>query len=173
MSRYPVLYAGQRITGTLLSSMIPDEVFKATNEDRSSTTTLANDSDLVATLEANATYEVKFVLHFAALDVARFKTAWATPAGATGNRSAVGPDQAAILSGTSSGGQGRWGVHAFTTACTYGTRDSASSLCFALEEGIVTTTTAGTLAIQWAQATSNATATRMGAGSYLTVRRLA
>jgi hypothetical protein len=168
-----VIYAGQRITGTLLTSTMPDIMFKTTNEDRASTTTLANDTDLVATLEANATYQVQFYLHFAALDAARFKTAWATPSGASGSRSAVGPDQAAILSSTSSGGQGRWGVHAFTTACTYGTRDSATAQCFGLEEGVVTTTSAGTLAIQWAQATSNATATRLASGSYLIVRRLA
>jgi hypothetical protein len=172
VSQYPVIYAGQRITADLDTSMLATEFFKTSNTDRSSTTTLANDPDLTATLEASAVYRVIFYLHFAAIDAARFKTAWTVPSGATGNRTAVGPDQGVILSSTSSGGTGRWGVHAFTTACTYGSRDSASNQCFAMEEGIVTTTNAGTLAIQWAQATSNATATRLAAGSSLYVRRL-
>lgn len=173
MSQYPTILAGQRITSSLLNSMLWVEVWKTANTDRQSTTTFADDPDLTVTLDANATYRVEMFLHFAALDVARFKTSWTVPSGATGNRSAVGPDQGTILSGTSSGGQGRWGVHAFTTSCTYGTRDSATNQCFAQEEATVVTSSAGTLALQWAQATSNATATRLAAGSYMRVRRIA
>lgn len=173
MSQYPVIYAGQKITGALLTSMETIDVWKTANTDRAATTTLADDPDLTVTLEANATYRVIFRLFYAALDVARFKTAWTVPSGTTGNRAAVGPDQGVILSGTSSGGQGRWGVHNYTTACTYGTRDSAVNLCSAVEESIVVTTTSGTLAIQWAQVTSNATASRLGTGSSLHVKRLA
>lgn len=155
-----------------LYGQLPIEAYKAADLDRASTTTFTSDPDLQCTLAANSVYRVEFYLHFAALDAARFKTQWLVPASAGGNRSAVGPDQAQILSVTSSGGQGRYGVHAFSTACTYGTRDSGSSLCFGLEEGVVTTTTGGTLALQWAQATSNATATRLGAGSYMRVKLL-
>lgn len=174
MSQYPVIYAGQRITATLLTSMEPIQVWKTTNTDRASTTTMTDDPDLTVTLEANATYRAIFYLHYAALDAARFKTQWTVPSGATGNRTAVGPDQGVILSSTSSGGTGRWGVHGYTTACTYGTRDpSAVNLCSAVEEAVMTTSSAGILAIQWAQATSNATATRLGAGSSLLVHRLA
>ena len=79
MSRYPSIYAGQRLTGTLLQSMMPDIIVKNTNEDRPSTTTLANDTDLVATLEANAVYHVVMYVHFAALDAAGFQTQWAIP----------------------------------------------------------------------------------------------
>lgn len=156
-----------------LYGQLPIETYKAADTDRASTITFASDPDLQCTLAANSVYRVEFYLHFAALDAARFKTQWLVPAGAGGNRSAVGPDQGVILSSTSSGGQGRWGVHGYTVACTYGTRDpSATNLCFALEEAVVTTTTGGTLALQWAQATSNATATRLGAGSYMRVKLL-
>lgn len=152
---------------------IPKYAWKAANLDRASTTTLTDDPDLTMQLDANATYRVEMFLHFAAIDLARFRTAWTVPSGATGNRSAVGPDQGQILSGTSSGGTGRWGVHAFTTICTYGSRDSGANQCFALEESTLITTTAGTCALQWAQATSNATATRLGQGSFMRVTRLA
>jgi hypothetical protein len=172
MAQYPVLLAGQRITAALLASMLPLEQWKTGNTDRAATTTFADDPDLSILLEANSTYRVEMYLHYAALDAARFKTMWNVPTGWTGNRSAVGPDQGQILSATS-GGTGRWGVHNLNTACTYGTRDNAGNQCYALEEGVVTTTTAGTLALQWAQATSNATASRLAAGSYMRVKRLA
>ncbi|MFE7973014.1 hypothetical protein [Streptomyces shenzhenensis] len=174
MSRYPTIYAGQRITGTLLQSTIADEYYKVTNTDRTSTTTFADDPDLTTTLEANAVYRVAFYLHYAAMAAAGFKTLWTVPAGASGNRSAIGPEQGVTLALTSgSGGTGRLGVHAYATTVTYGTRDHATNQAWALEESIITTSSAGTLAVQWAQATSNATATRLAAGSSLVVRRLA
>jgi hypothetical protein len=173
MSAYPTLYAGQRITSSLLASLQADITWKSSNTDRAATTTFVDDPDLTTTLAANATYHVIFYLHFAALNAARFKTVWTVPSGASGTRSVIGPDQGAVLSITSSGGQGRYGVHNFTTACTYGTRDDNTLLCAGIEEAVVTTSSAGTLAVQWAQATSSASFTRLGAGSSLHVRRLA
>jgi hypothetical protein len=173
MAQYPTIPAGTRITSGLLMSMLPQTMWKTVNTDRAAATTFADDPDLTVALEANATYHVCFYLHYAALDLARFKTMWTIPSGASGLRSAIGPDQGVSLSGTSAGGTGRWGVHAVTTSVTYGTRDSATNQCAAIEEGVVTTTSAGTLALQWAQVTSNATATRLGAGSSLHLRRLA
>ena len=173
MATYPQILPGRRLTAALLTAMQPVQLWKSGNTDRPSTTTLADDPDLTTVLEAGATYRVTFYLHYAALDVARFKTAWTVPSGATGARTAVGADQGVILSSTSSGGTGRWGIHNYTTACTYGTRDHATNLCSAVEESTLTTVSGGTLAIQWAQATSNATAARLGIGSSLRVERLA
>ena len=177
MSRYPTIYAGQRLTGSLLRSMMPDIVTKEANEDRASTTTLTNDTDLVATLEANARYHVTFLIHFAALDAAQFQTAWTVPSGSSGVRSAAGAAWTlaggAATAQAADGGYHRSGVHAFTTAVRYGSRNSASNQCVCVEEAYVTTSsTAGTLALQWAQAVSNATATRVAAGSSLHVRRI-
>ncbi|WP_371646500.1 hypothetical protein [Streptomyces mirabilis] len=154
-----------------LYGQLPIETYKANDTLITSSTTFASDPDLQCTLAANSVYRVEFYLHYAALDTARFKTQWLVPSGATGTRSAVGPDQGQILS-TTSGGQGRFGVHAFSTAVTYGTRNDPTNLCFALEESIVTTTTGGTLALQWTQATSNATASKLGAGSWMRVKLL-
>ncbi|MGW4493735.1 hypothetical protein [Streptomyces sp. NPDC004376] len=149
----------------------PVHRYKSATLDRA-TNTLADDPDLTVSLDAGAVYHVEFHLHFAATDTARFRTAWTVPSGATGNRSAVGPDQGQILSSTSSGGTGRYGVHNFTTACTYGTRNDNTLQCTALEEANVTTTTAGVCALQWAQATTNATASRLAAGSFMRVTRI-
>lgn len=152
---------------------LPLEAYKPADTSRASTTTFTSDPDLTLSLAANAVYRVEFFLHYAAVDAGRLKTQWAVPAGATGVRSAVGPDQGVILSVTSSGGAGRWGVHAYSTTCIYGSRDDVGNQCFAMEESVITTTSAGTCALQWAQATSNANATKVAAGSYLRVKRLA
>jgi hypothetical protein len=178
VSRYPSIYAGQRLTGTLLQSMLPDVIVKNTNEDRASTTTLANDTDLVATLEANATYHVVIYIHFAAVEAAQFQTQWAVPSGASGNRSANGAafelaSSGAATAQAANGGYHRSGVHGVATSVRYGTRASATNQALAIEEGVITTSsTAGTLALMWAQFTSNATATRVGAGSSMHIRRL-
>lgn len=172
MPTYPQLVAGQRITADLLTSMQPVNLWKAGTTNRSATTTLVDDPDLTVPLVANAVYRVVVYLHYAATNTAAFKTQWTVPSGATGNRSAVGPDQGVTL-GSSSGGQGRFGVHAFNTAVIYGTRNSTTLQCVALEEGTIFTTSAGTLAIQWAQGTSDASVTSLSAGSSLHLQRLA
>lgn len=157
---------------TYLYGQLPIEVYKQNDFLMTSVTTVASDPELQCTLAANSVYRVEFFLHYAAIDAARIKTQWLVPSGATGFRSALGPDQGVILSSTSSGGTGRWGVHGFTTACTYGTRDSNANQCVAIEEGVVTTTTGGTLAIQAAQVTSSATSSKISSGSYMRVKLL-
>ncbi|MFE7072720.1 hypothetical protein ACFU96_21820 [Streptomyces sp. NPDC057620] len=175
--RYPTLYAGQRLTGLLLQQMLPDVIVKGTNEDRASTTTVTNDAELVATLEANALYHITFFIHFAAIDAAQFQTQWSVPASATGVRSAQGAAWTlaggAATASAADGGYHRSGVHAYGTAVRYGTRASASNQALAQEESVLTTVSGGTLALQWAQAVSNASAARVAAGSSLHVRRLA
>ena len=177
MARYPVIYAGQRLTGTLISSIIPDIITKNTTLTRASTTTLTDDPDLVASLEASAFYHVIFYIHYAALDVSQLQTAWTVPASASGVRSASGAAWTlaggAATAAAADGGYSRAGVHGYTTAVRYGTRNSASNQCVAVEESFVSTSSAGTLALQWAQGVSNASPTSLSAGSSLHVRRLA
>jgi len=165
------LIALNRLATSATPLYTPIYRYKAANLDRT-TSTLSDDPDLTVQLDANAVYEVEMHLHYAATDAVRFRTDWTAPSGASGNRSALGPDQGQILSGTSSGGAGRFGVHNFSTVCIYGTRDSNTSQCVAIEEATVTTTTAGTCALQWAQAATSATFTRLAAGSFMRVTRI-
>lgn len=166
-----------RLAGSGTPLFTPVYRYKAADTPRA-TATLTDDPDLTCLLDANAVYRIEFTLHYAAIDLVsgspagRFRTQWTVPAGASGFRSAVGPDQGQVLSGTSSGGQGRWGVHQFGTACTYGDRNDNTLLCYAQEEATVVTTTAGTVALQWAQAVTNATSTVLGQGSTLRVTRI-
>ena len=99
MPTYPQIFAGRRLTPSLLTSMLPVQLWKNANTDRASTTTLADDPDLTTVLEANATYRVTFYLHYAAIDLARFKTAWTVPSGsarAKPKRSGSTPARAGI-----------------------------------------------------------------------------
>lgn len=170
MSRYPTLYGGQRLTPALVRQLTADMIWKTANEDRAATTTLTADSDLTTTLEASAAYLVDFELHYATLSLAGFQTDWTVPSGATGGRSSVsaGSAQTSYLDVP-----GNFGVHAFSTAVSHGDRNSSSNQLWLMERGIVTTTNAGTLAIRWAQDVSNAGNTRVGAGSWLSVKRIA
>lgn len=158
---------------------VPAHAYKAAHTDRAATTTFTDDPDLRLPLDAAAVYRIEFWLQYAAIDLVsgspagRFKTQWSAPAGATGVRSAVGPDQGTILSSGSAGGTGRWGVHNLTTAAVYGDRDSSTNQCLAIEVGTVFTTSAGMLALQWSQSVSNAAPTRLAQGSYMRVTRLA
>ncbi|WP_372352614.1 hypothetical protein [Streptomyces sp. KL116D] len=172
MSKYPSTYAGQRITGLLLQSMLPEVIRKTTATDRAATTTLADDPDLTTTLEANAVYYVEMELWYAATTLSSgIKTAWTVPAGVTGNRSALG--MASNQSDSTPAGTGRWGVHNYSTAVFYGDRQSATNLILARETSVVTTgSSAGTLALQWAQDTSDAGSCRMGVGSLMRITRL-
>ncbi len=170
MATYPTIPAGQRLTAAFLRSMLPIFAKKLANEDRSATTTLADDSELFLPLEANASYHVRFLIIYAAVSAAGFQVAWSTPAGSTGSRWALGSGPAQT-SATDVGG--RFGVHSFGTAVRYGDRASTTLFMGAAEEGVIDTTNAGTLALQWSQAVSNASPARIAAGSYMQLQRLA
>jgi hypothetical protein len=173
VSQYPTIPAGTRLTGTLLQSMLPLEAYKAADTTRSSTTTFADDPDLVLTLEANATYWVEMFIKYAAVTAEQFKTTWTVPSGATGGRARHGVSSA--VNDTALGGpfgDGAWGHHGFSTTLTYGTRNSASNQIWALEAGPVQTTTAGIVALAWAQNTAGAAGTKVAAGSYIRAKRI-
>lgn len=174
---WPNYTAGQRLTAADLSAGQPLIIYKTTNTDRASSATPIADPDLTATLAANAVYAIEFYLHYAAINAAQFQTNWTVPIGASGNRSAHG--LAASVSDSTTGASGgpagnvRSGVHGFTTAINYGTRNSGSNQCFALEESLITTSSAGACAINWGQGTSSTTATRLAAGSWMRITRIA
>lgn len=175
MALYPSILAGQRITASLLQAMLPLIAYKTANTDRSATTTLTDDPDMTVQLAANAVYRVEMRIYYATTTgtgAPLFKTAWDVPSGATGNRSAQGPGSNAVDPGADNIAV-HSGVHAFATTVTYGGRASAVNQCVAIETATITTTNAGTLALQWAQATSSATAVRVAAGSVLTAHRIA
>lgn len=180
MAKFPDIAAGQRIDAALLASMLPQYIYKATNTDRIGTTTLADDPDLTVELEAGAVYCVEMYIYFGgefnddSAGDGDFVTAWSIPSGASGLKSVIGPGYDAAQDATAgSVSSVRLGVHQLTTSVPYANvRNETNLLQLAYEQSIVTTVSAGTLALQWAQEDSDATATRVGASSFMRVTRI-
>lgn len=179
MSTYPSIAAGQIITAGLLQGLVGTEIVKQANTDRASTTTLVNDPELAVTLGIGV-YKVEFDLLVSGRNSVTgslggdFKSEWSVPAGATGLKSVFGPGSGQATQANADGTAPRMGVHVFDTDMTYSmVRNSTASLVVVREwcDQLVVST-AGTLAIAWAQGVSHATATRIAAGSVLRYRRI-
>ncbi|MFF3547037.1 hypothetical protein ACFYXD_35030 [Streptomyces platensis] len=169
--------SGLSVAGAISARNTPSFVYKTTSTDRASTTTLADDPDLVGTFIAGETYLVELHLLVGAGTTGLMTTAWKVPSGATGLKAVHGPSSVAAgtdtLTNAGDNITGRFGSHAFTTTVTYGRRNANSNLLYAIETGIVTMgATTGTFALQWTQSASSATATRMGVGSWVRFTRL-
>lgn len=168
---------GLTIPGTISARNTPYIVTKTGNTDRTSTTTRTADPDLTMSLAANATYIVEFHMYIGGSTFALVVTEWFVPSGATGLKGGIGPASSAT-EGTAGNNNAdgvvmRAGSHNFGTSLTYGRRNVNTNLCYAVETGTVTTTSAGTLALAWAQNTSSTTFNRMGVGSWMRVTRIA
>ena len=169
--------SGLTLSGTISARNTPVIVTKAAATDRVSTATRTADPDLTMSLAANATYIVEFHMYIGGSQFALVVTEWLVPSGATGLKGAIGPASSAteVTAGNNNadGIAMRSGSHGFGTTVTYGRRNVNSNLCYAIETGTVTTTSAGTLALGWAQSTSSTTFNRMGQGSWMRVTRIA
>lgn len=169
--------SGLQVTGSVMAQNTPYLASKPLNTDRTSTTTRAADPHLTVSLLANATYSVEFHLYLGGSSFALVVTEWLVPSGATGLKGAMGPastaTEATAGNNNADGIAMRSGAHGFGTTVTYGRRNVNTNLCYAIETGTVTTTSAGTLALGWAQSTSSTTFNRMGLGSWMRVVRIA
>ncbi|MFK8851264.1 hypothetical protein [Streptomyces sp. Ac-502] len=169
--------SGLTVPGTVTARNTPVIITKTGSTDRASTTIRTADPDLTVSLAASATYTVEFNLMLGGSQFALVVTEWLVPSGATGLRGCMGP--ASSATNTTAGNINadgilmRSGAHGFGTAVTYGRRDINTNLVLAQEIGTVTTTSAGTLSLAWAQSTSSTTFNRMGAGSWMRVIRIA
>jgi hypothetical protein len=168
VSTYPAISAGQRITASLLTSMLPITVRKPADQSVTSSTTLTNDNDLVVSLEANATYEVDgYLMVFGSgAGLGDCKIDFTIPSGASMRYTSggvVNSNPATAYEDT---------VNANTTARAIGTNGSVD-MGVPLRADIVMGSTAGSVQLRFAQNSSNATATGFRAGSRLRFRRIA
>lgn len=169
MAVFPEILAGDRITDALLESMLPLHVVKSTTETVTNNT-YQNDDELFLPSVANAVYFVRLFLLHSSGTTGKFRMRFTGPSGSTMN----------------------WGVHAAQNAQTSSTSVEIVSMpsrlltddqemgggnlagTTAFVEGVFTTSsTAGNLTLQWAQIVTNAAATQVRAGSFLTMRRIA
>lgn len=135
---------------------------KSGRTSRASTTTVAIDPDLQIPLPAGGTYSVEAWLNDAT---------GTSSGGLKGNISYTGSITTAQWAMTGSGtGVTSAGLAAF--ASTQQLESAQSGVGSMLISGILQCTTSGTLALNWAQESSNSTASVVSSGSYLRITRL-
>ena len=166
--QFPTILPGMDYVASLIQSLAPFTAWKEVDLPRSNTTTLANDGDLTVPVVANGRY-IFLALLFAtsaAISTADLKVAFTWPSGGAGKWGSAGLATGSAVPNwnaarTSSGASSAFGVNGATPT-------------WALLGGtLLNGATPGSLTVQWAQNTSNATATTLQANSGLLVVRTA
>lgn len=172
MSQYPTIAAGQRVTAALLQSLLPWEIIKPADTQQASTTALVADPDLQFSGLAIGTYTIEGLLLYtgAAIGTADLKAMMSATVGAVSS----GPSWWNLIAPTTGAANALQDVATpFGTSFAYGTPGPTNNLGGQLKASFQVTTANTTVALSWAQNTSNATATTIKAGSYLRLKRTA
>lgn len=162
--------AGAASAAVAALSALTQTVVKTADETRTSTTTVADDGHLVASLEANSVYRWSSTLLVDGPEAADATITWTVPPGATGGWAPV----AGTLGTTVPDGSAQIKVAArqYGSNSDIGVMASSATLAgiIAMPTGIVSTgATPGLLRLRWAQQTTNATAVTLRSGSTLQV----
>lgn len=141
---------------------------KAIAESVTSNTTLQNDNDFVIAMEAGKTYRVELILHVTGAAAGDIKTAWATTGTITSlGRSIFGPGLATTDVTAGIYDASAWVLGAGTAFGLDGVNSAVIT-----EDLSVVCTVAGNLTLQWAQNTSNGTATTCSTNSRIIVTEM-
>lgn len=167
--------AGMRVTAGRLQEHVPIYVVKQEAEDRTSTTTLADDAELVISLP-EGTWEVQMSLELAGTSGSEgVRTAWRI-----GGDAVMDSNVIKRVLGPSSGStnrldtQMRSAIHNETTTVTYGATGGTGARAHAWEMvHVVVGPAGGEVALQWAQAVSHADISRVANGSFVRAARIA
>lgn len=168
MAQYPSVYAGTRLTAALVRSWLPLTVVKTSTESITSSTTLQNDDELLLPVEASAQYILGGMIRYQASSAGDLKLAWSYPTGATMNwvPHGIGSAETTLV------GQILTQSQTISSQPTLGGPAGLTSIA-RLTGHLIVSTTAGNLQLQWAQGTSDATATSILSGSHLRLERIA
>jgi hypothetical protein len=156
--------AGARIYASTLSSLItelrPVTARKTVDETVNNSATLQNDDELFVAVEASLTYDFEAEIFYNSGTTPDFKFGWTFPAGLTMTYSVYAAGGAVFL-----------GYSEIQTSVPV--IDGQGAAVAALLKGtVIVFSTAGTLQLQWAQNTANASNTVVAAGSYIRLRRI-
>ena len=145
---------------------VPVYLYKTAATSRTSNTTLTADPHLVAPMAANAMYDLTCLLDYDSDAAADFKAQFTLPAGAT--------MQYAWAGFTSSDVQTFNGTNSAATVVTVGGAGigGANGRGIFILGSIVTSSTAGSLGVNWAQGSSVAIATTLHQWSYIKLFRV-
>jgi len=141
------------------------EVFKTANKVINNSATYEDDNHLFLPVEANTSYRFELLLFVVTDSTGKFKYQFTAPSGTviTNGQNFYGTTAAGSYSSGSFG--------TALTNCLSGNPQFNDA--FVLAKGIITTsTTAGTLKIQWAQSTANASNCLVAAASYLRLKKI-
>jgi hypothetical protein len=177
MAKFPLWAVGKKGDATTFDQMVPNIVTKVATNSIVSNVTLANDSELTGIALGIGTWEIEVMLWATgvAAGASNLKTGWAFTGTLTGtpNRALVGPAATNTAVPTAITLMNMSTAAYNSTTQIYGL-GSATVPAVALEicPNFVVSV-AGTLSIQVAQGTSNATATVIQPGSRVKVRQIA
>lgn len=162
----PVWSVGQVLTADDVNTwFVPAAAYKTADQSLTSSTTLANDNEVLVPLAANAVYKFDAWLDFIATAGADIKWTWTVPAGA-----------GLVYNAEHNEGGGT----AYTNSqLVYADTDvpmaagGSPAVNAVPMKGLMTTSTSsGNIRLKWAQNSSNAGATHVRPGSYIEMRRI-
>lgn len=170
MSNYRVPVAGTILTAQFLMSQQDLFVYKPSDQSVNNTVALVNDTALTfASLPAGATYELTSLLigTSATSGTPNIKLGWSS----SGSTLAWSPNAQSTLMTTDSDGGTRSIFSNIGTTRSWGVLNGLTT--GARPFGVLVTTTATSLTLQWAQNTATAENTTIKTGSWLLLRRIA
>lgn len=182
---YPTPVAGQRITASLLRSMLPMVARKTADTARAATTTATADPHLQFEVEANAVYVMDGWIKYDGPTAADLNLDFSAPSGTLGEWVAYGIGHSPVVSfnvtpaivSDSQQARGypiRVETNDITSARSYGCLGTAGTpLSLPLFGTIRIGTTAGTYSMDWAQFVSDATPVTVYTDSWLRLQRIA
>lgn len=145
-------------------------VRKTSDETVTSSTTLQNDDQLLLPVAANAVYWIEGFVIYTSTATGKIKTGWTGPAGATFQWASDALDQTV----TAASAEKVWrSVNTIADSQAWGTAGTGVPVVGMPKGVLITAGTSGNFQFQWAQNTSDGTATTVKIGSILTARRLA
>lgn len=154
--------AGDKPTASQVNDLAPRFVRKTVNESLTTNTTIQNDDELVIAVAASTNYEVDCYLIWNSPAAADFKLQWSTPAGVSGYWTPTTQNLAAGA-GTVYQGALAWATQAQL--------EGQGADTFTRISGVLTTTAAGNLQLQWAQNAASGTTT-VGAHSFIKLTKV-
>lgn len=166
--------AGQKLRASELND-IGITAYCTTDVTKNANTTLGDVTGMSVSLAANAQYAVDGWLYWQSNPTADIKFGWTVPSGTTGFWSIIGPRvDTAPVAGSERINHTDYGTVATSSTLSAAGDDEFTGTVFisAVPHCYFTTTNAGTLQLQFAQNTSNASNTIIKTGSWMRVTRL-
>lgn len=181
---YPTALPGQRITSSLLASMLPQVARKTADTARSAVTTPSADPHLQFELTANAVYIMDGWIKYDGPTAADLLLDFTAPSGTLGEWLGWGAGHSPVISFNttpaivsdsqqSRGYPLRLESNDVTAAKSFGCLGTGVSLTMMLNATIRVGSTGGTYSLDWSQQTSDATSVTVFTDSWLRLRRIA